>query len=204
MILVEQGGVRRQVCFQERAGRLVRKTAPHDAVTGEHTARVLVDDEYRTARRVEQDDVSRLGPYPRNPQQIPPQGSEGQTSHLLKATIEPFEQPCRERAQAPGLEAIGSSHPQCLPEVVLADSGQPRRAQQAPGTQLADGALCVTPGGELRQDGASGDLVSGPRRPPALRAEPALQSHVQAQQARLHGVSRRARDPSPVRERSAP
>jgi hypothetical protein len=190
--------------LQESASRLVRKVAPHQAMTVQHTTGVLVDDEDGAARPIEQDGIGRLRPDPGNPQKILAQGAQGQTPHGPEAPAKSVEQPRGERAQAPGLETEGAGRAQGAPELVPTDESQTLRAQQAPGAQGIDGTLGVCPRGELHQDGAGGDLVRRSRRPPVLGAEPAFEGHVEPQQPRLDNVPRRARDAAPACERRAP
>jgi len=203
MILGEQGLVRRQVRLQVSARRLVGKAAGHHTMAVQDATGVLVDDEHRPLRRVEQDGVGRLGSDPGNLQEILPQSSKRPASYLREPAVEALEQPRGKRAQASSLEAIGAGWTQGVAQLVRTDGSQPGRTQQAPGTQLADGASRVSPRGELYEDGPDRHLVGGSPRPPALGAEPSLERYVQAQQACLDGVSRRPRDAAPAREGQA-
>src|SRR5262249_55313090 len=78
------------------------------------------------------------------------------------------------------------------------ERGQPRRIERAAGSQRPDGARRVEPGGVLGQDGAPGDLVWRPARPPALTAAPPVERRAEPTAvAAAPPVGRPAEPPEP-------
>jgi len=200
--LVEEGGIGWQVRFHERARLLVPGAWRNQAMTGQHATRVGVGDEHRPSRRVEKDDVDGLGPEARNAEQLGAQGCQRRPAQPVEAAAVAIEEPAREAKQAPRLLAIRPRRADQGPELGLGDGGEAARVEHPARAERSHGSRGVRPRRVLDQDGADGDLVWRASGPPALRSQPIEQRHVQAEQARLDGIARRARDPAVGRQRA--
>jgi hypothetical protein len=183
--------------LEERSRLLVAGPVGEKAVDREQAARVRVGDEYRTARRVQQDRVHGLGAEPDDRQHLPAQDEERRAAHAAEAAAEPLEQPARERLEPSRLESIGAGGPDQLGQRAFGERGEALGTEQPARAQRRHRAGGARPRGVLSQDGSHGDLVRSARRPPTLRPEPASQRDVEPQEPRLRRIHRRPRDLAP-------
>jgi hypothetical protein len=170
----------------------------------QHAPRVLVDREHRTMGRIEQDDVRRLPPDARHPEQVLSKGRERRPPHAVEAPPEALAQPASEGAHRAGRYPGRPGRLHGVGDVARGGRGQLGRIQQTAGAQFANGACRVWPGREPDEDGPDRDLERRPVEPPVLSPEAPLESDVEPEQPRLGVISRRPGNPPPSREKRTP
>jgi hypothetical protein len=195
--LVEEDRIGGQVRLQERPGLLVAGAGRQQSMTGQDTARVGVGHEHRAPRRVEQDRVGGLRSQPGHAQQLASQRGQRRPSHRPDLAAVTGQQPAGEVQQATRLQAVRPRRAHQRGQRGGLGGGEPTRREQAARAQRGDRAGRPGPGGVLRQDRADRDLERRAGRPPALGPVPAQQRPVEAQQAGLDAIARRAGDPPP-------
>jgi len=199
MKLLEQRGVRRQMRLEQAAGLLVSGLPRQQAVSRQDAADVRVRHEHRTAHRVEQDRVDRLGPESGNGEQLATQRRQRRSPQPAEPAVEPLQQPSRERLKPPRLDAVEPGGADGLPELGPTDGGQAFGTEEPARAQRRHRARRARPGRMLCEHGTDGDLVGGPSRPPALRPEASLERDVGTQQPCLHRIRRRPGNVPPAK-----
>jgi len=150
---------------------------------------------------MEEDRVHRLRAEARHREQLGAHGRKGRPAQPGEPAAETREQPRGEGTKPARLQAVGARRADHFGQRGLRHGHEPAGIEQAPRAQRRHAARGAGPRGVLRENRADGDLVRAASRPPALRPEAAQEAHVQAKQARLHGVARRPGNPAPAGKR---
>ncbi len=203
MVLVEENGVGWKMRLHEGADVFVSCVWRNDPVAGQHSARVSIGDEERTAGSVEKNRIHGLGPEARHVQKLTSERDERSPTHAREAPAETPDEPLREGAQSPRFQSVRSGRSDHGSELGLRQCGEAMRREQATGPERGHGARGIRPGRVLRQHRTDGDLERRSARPPVLRAEPPLERAIEPQEARFRPVARRTGNPSPARQHRA-
>jgi hypothetical protein len=195
--LVEQGGVRGQMCLDAPTRLLVADVVGQKAVTREHPSHVRVGDEQGATCGVEQDGIHRLGAESGDRQHLPAKRKQRRAAHAVETSAEALEQPSGEGLQPSSFEPIGSGGADRFGQLTLPQRHDAIGTEQTARAQRGHPPGRVRPRRVLDQHGAHRHLVRRASRPPMLRPEAPLQSHVEPQQACLRRIRRWPRDLPP-------
>jgi len=195
--LVEQRGIRGQMCLEEGPGLLVAGAGRQQTVADEHAADVRVGHEHGAAGRVEEDRIHGLRAEPGDGEQVPAKRAKGRATDTLPAPPVAAEQPPGEALQTTSLEPVGAGRPDHLGQPRLGLRGYVHGAQQPSAPQGPDCPRGIGPRRVLGQDGPDGDFVGRAARPPVLGAESPEQPYVEPEQAGLDRIVGRTGDRPP-------
>ncbi len=192
MVLVEKGGIARQAALEEGAERFIADAGRNQAVAGQDPARVGVDDEDRTARRVEEDGVRRLRADPRHGQEVRAQFGKGGALQTLEPPAEALPEKLEEGPEASRLDSVGSRRADQAGQLLRWKRAEPVAIQEPSCPEPRQGPLHVRPGRVLGENRADGDLQGALAGPPPLGTEVIQERGVEAEQPALEGICGKA------------
>jgi len=159
-----------------------------DPVAGEDSPRVGVDNEDRTASRVEKDGVGGLRADPGQGQELLAEPARRPAEHPPEPAIVAHGQVVHEGAQPSSLGAERARWTEQRGQPTRAEAGQALRREPAGRAESSDRPLDLGSRRVRRQDGADHDLEGRASGPPALRPVATIERFVEPHEPVPHGT----------------